>query len=479
MKNLESGLNRSPQRFSVAFTKQRNWRSFIHSVQCAFTREKKAPWKALKKKRRPRPRSRGYKNNVRTSDEPDQLGKCVAVIFTPLNIGPLTLRNRTVRASAFEGMCNGHNPSAELIEYHRSVAAGGIGMTTVAYAAVEQSGLSFPHQLWIRPEIVADLRKLTECVHKEGAAAAIQIGHCGNMAKSAVAGGRPIAPSARPNLYALTWPRAMTGDDIKRVATSFGNAVHLAREAGFNAVEVHAGHGYLISQFLSPYTNRRKDKYGGSIDGRMRFMCEVIEQVRAAAESDIAVVVKMNLSDGFAGGQTLDEGVLIARQLEQLGVDALVLSGGFVSRSPMYILRGAMPTDVMAELMTEKVLKMGARLFGKMLVPKVPYEKTYFLRDAKVIQREVKLPLIYVGGVTSREDCEAVLKEGFQAIAMARALIIDPDFIKKLAQEGASAPCDHCNYCAARIYTTHMACHFREPPLENVRYRLQKHLESL
>jgi 2,4-dienoyl-CoA reductase-like NADH-dependent reductase (Old Yellow Enzyme family) len=385
-------------------------------------------------------------------------------LFEAVRLGPLTLRNRTVRAAAFEGMCPGHRPSAALLAYHRAVAAGGVGMTTVAYAAVEQSGLSFVHQLWLRPEIVGELRALTDAVRAEGAAASIQIGHCGNMAKRAVSGGRALAPSARFNLYGPTWPRAMDEGDLRRVAESFGRAVTLAREAGFDAVEVHAGHGYLISQFLSPYTNRRSDAHGGSLDNRMRFLRRVMGAVREAARDDVAVVVKTNLRDGFAGGMELDEGIRVAQAIEEEGADALVLTGGFVSRAPMYIMRGAMPTRVMSEGMPWW-MRLGVRLFGRWLIPTLPYDQSYFLDDALEVRKAVKLPLIYVGGAASRASIDRILAQGFDAVAMARALIADPAFVNKLAaEEAASSPCDHCNYCAARIYTSSMACYQREPP---------------
>lgn len=389
----------------------------------------------------------------------------MSTLFTPLRIGPARLRNRTIRAAAFEGMCPGNRPSAALLDYHREVAAGGVGMTTVAYAAVEQSGLSFAHQLWLRPEVTAELRALTDAVHAEGAAASIQLGHCGNMAKRAVAGGRAIAPSARFNAYGPTWPRAMDEGDIARVVASFGRAVALARDAGFDAVEVHAGHGYLISQFLSPYTNRRRDRYGGSLDNRLRFLREVMASVRAAAGSDVAVLAKTNLRDGFPGGMELDEGIAAARALEQEGADALVLSGGFVSRAPMYILRGAMPTRLMGHLMEDRLIGLGTSLLGQVLVPPVPYAENYFLEDACEVRREIRIPLVYVGGAASRSAIDAALGRGFDAVAMARALIVEPAFVKRLAEEeGVSSPCDHCNYCAARIYATRMACHRREPP---------------
>jgi 2,4-dienoyl-CoA reductase-like NADH-dependent reductase (Old Yellow Enzyme family) len=397
-------------------------------------------------------------------------------LFEPCRIGPATLRNRTVRAAAFEGMCPGNRPSPALLDYHRALAAGGVGMTTVAYAAVERSGLSFPHQLWLRPEVVGELRALTDAVHAEGAAASIQLGHCGNMAKRSVAGGRPIAPSARFNLYGPTWPRAMDDADIARVVSSFGRAVSLARDAGFDAVEVHAGHGYLISQFLSPFTNRRRDGYGGPLENRMRFLREVMAAVRAAARDDLAVVVKMNLRDGFPGGIELEDAIVVARALEQDGADALVLSGGFVSRAPMVVMRGAMPTRVMGALMDDLLLRAGVSLFGQWLVRPVPYQDLYFLEEASRVRAEVRLPLIYVGGAASRASIDAALGRGFDAVAMARALIVDPAFVRKLAdEEGIASPCDHCNYCAARIYTTTMACHRREAPPPEIERLLHLH----
>ena len=227
-------------------------------------------------------------------------------LFNHGNLGPITLRNRSIRSAAFEGMSPGHLVSEDLINYHRAVAAGGVGMTTVAYAAVSRSGLSFDHQLWLREEAIPGLQKLTEAVHHEGAAVAIQIGHCGLMAKKSVSGGVCFAPSRKVNLYGPTWPTTMTKEQILSVVADFGKAVHLSREAGFDAVEVHAGHGYLISQFLSPYTNKRKDKYGGAFENRSRFMLEVIREVMKAAGNDIAVVVKMNLRDGFKGGMEIN-----------------------------------------------------------------------------------------------------------------------------------------------------------------------------
>lgn len=388
----------------------------------------------------------------------------MATLFEPVRLGPVTLRNRTIRAAAFEGMAPGHEVSDALIAYHRAVSEGGVGMTTVAYAAVEQSGLAFEHQLWLRKEAVPGLRRLTDAIHAGGAKASIQLGHCGNMAKPSTAGGRALAPSAKFNLYGPVWPRAMTKDDLARVTKSFGEAVRVAKDAGFDAVEVHAGHGYLISQFLSPFTNRRTDEYGGSLDNRMRFMREVMAEVRRAAEG-VAVVVKTNLRDGFAGGMELDEGVQVARALEAAGADALVLSGGFVSRAPMYLMRGDTIAPELSRRMKPWWMRMFVGAFGQWLIPPVPFTDHYFLEDACVVRGEVKLPLVYVGGVASRQAADEVLAKGFEAIALARALIREPDFVNRLQREEQQASprgpsiCDHCNSCAARIYTTSMGCH--------------------
>jgi 2,4-dienoyl-CoA reductase-like NADH-dependent reductase (Old Yellow Enzyme family) len=386
------------------------------------------------------------------------------LLFSPYKLGATRLRNRVIRAAAFEGMCPGNSPSEELLNFHKAVAAGGVAMTTVAYAAVDRSGLSFPHQLWLRKEIVPDLKKLTDAVHKEGAACSIQIGHCGNMAASSVTGSRPMAPGSRINPYGPSFPRAMDRTDIQNVAESFGKAVHLARESGFDAVEVHAGHGYLISQFLSPYTNRRKDEFGGSLLNRARFMNLVMSEVKKAAGNDLTVLVKMNMRDGIRGGMEADESLEVAGMLEQAGADALVLSGGFVSKAPMYILRGAMPVRILAHFMENRLLKVFVRLFGNSLIKSQPFEEGYFLEDALKFRKQLNLPLVYVGGLISQEKINEVLDKGFEMVAIARALIKDPDFINKLLhRELSRSSCDTCNYCIAVMYTRAVSCILNEP----------------
>ena len=384
-----------------------------------------------------------------------------SILFTPGKIGPLTLRNRTIRAAAYEGMCPGNAPSEQLFNYHTAVAAGGIGMTNIAYAAVTQGGLSFERQLWMRKEIIPGLRKLTDAIHKEGAAASIQLGHCGNMSHKRICGCTPVGASSGFNLYSPTLVRGLNPSELPAMARAYGEAVNLAREAGMDAVEIHAGHGYLISQFLSPYTNHRSDEYGGSLANRMRFMKMCMAEVMKAAGSDMAVTVKMNMRDGFKGGMEIDECLEVARTLQdECGVHALVLSGGFVSRAPMYVMRGTMPIRTLTHYMPWGYLPIGVRMVGKYMIPSVPFKEAYFLEDALKFRKALHMPLIYVGGLIARDKIEEVLNDGFQFVAMARALVNDPGFVNRMKTDAhARVDCGHSNYCVARIYTRDMVCH--------------------
>lgn len=400
------------------------------------------------------------------------------VLFSPYQLGPITLRNRTIRAAAFENMCYDNKPSQDLFDYHVNVAKGGIGMTTVAYAAVNRSGVSFKGQLWMREEIIPALKELTDAIHKEGAKASIQLGHCGNMTHYSTCGQIPVGASRGINIYSPTIVRKLKEKEIESIAKDFGRATHIARQAGFDCVEIHAGHGYLISQFLSPYTNKRRDKFGGSLENRMRFMKMAMEEVLKASADDMAVVVKINMYDGMKSGIQLDECLLVAKELEKLNVHALVLSAGFVSKAPMHVMRGAMPIKTLAyymDMWRYWWLKMALRLVGKYMIAEVPFKEAYFLEDAKKFRKTLKMPLIYVGGLVSRQKIDEVLDEGFEYVQIARALIHDTDFVNKLKNGIKRSECKHSNYCIARMYTLEMKCHHC---MENLPKKIEKEIKK-
>ena len=404
-------------------------------------------------------------------------------LFTPVKIGPVELRNRTIRSAAFENMCVANGPSQKLFDYHTAVARGGIGMTTVAYASINQSGLSFEGQLWMREEAVEELRRLTDAIHAAGAKASIQVGHCGNMTHRRTCGQMPLGASGGCNLYSPTFVRAMTVAQIDQFVEDFVQAVRLVKKSGFDCVELHCGHGYLLSQFLSPYTNHRKDEYGGSLENRMRFMVRVVTAVRQeCTELGLGLVVKVNMYDGFKGGMKQDECLQVCKRLEEIGVDALVLTAGFVSKAPMEVMRGNMPLKTLAYYMDMKRLwwlKAGIHCGGWLMIPPVPYKEGYFLEEAKKFRAELKLPLIYVGGCCSRKIIDEVLNAGFDAVQMARALVHDTDFVNKLREgdENTVSGCKHSNYCIGRMYSTDMKCHCQCE--DEIPVKLRKEIEKL
>ncbi len=387
----------------------------------------------------------------------------VGRLFSEARLGPVTLRNRLIRTAAFEGMTQGGQVSDHLIEHHRRLAAGGIGMTTVAYCSVRPDGRTFAHQLVMSQDVRDDLARLVHAVHSEGAAASIQLGHAGLFADKRLAGGRPLGPSAGFNLYGMSLGRAMTEAEIHQLVDDFRRAAKMACQAGFDAVELHLGHGYLLSQFLSLHSNKRSDQWGGSLENRLRLPLAVVDAVLEEIGSRRAVLAKINMMDGFSGGLELDCALRVAMALEDHGVSGLVLSGGYVSKTPFFMLRGKVPVREMVSTQRGMVRKLGLTLFGRMLVQTYPYEPTFFLGPAQRMRSTVRLPLVYVGGVTSLDDMIRVTRAGFEFLALGRALIFDPDFPNKLrAGDIRKVDCDHCNRCVAAMEAGGIRCVTRE-----------------
>ncbi len=373
-------------------------------------------------------------------------------LLSQAELGNLRLRNRVIKAGCFEGMSQGGGVTPALIEHHRRIAEGGVGMTTVAYCAVSADGRAFDHEMWMRREIIRDLKVLTDAVHAEGAAASIQLGHCGYFASRSVIRTRPLGASPKFNLFRLSYCRAMTLGEIRRKTADFVTAARMAREAGFDAVEVHAGHGYLLSQFMSPYTNKRKDDFGGTLAHRMRFPSMVIEGIRKALGPGFPVLVKMNQYDGMAAGLQLEEAVAAAVMFEQAGATAIIPSCGFTSKTPLQMLRGHVPVLEMVRNQRNWLRKTGLYLFGKNMVQHYPYERLFLLEGAKRIQEAVHIPVVYIGGVRDADDIQRLTREGFPFVQVGRALIHDPDFLAHLTLHvpGMSL-CDHCNRCVAAM----------------------------
>lgn len=379
-------------------------------------------------------------------------------LFAPAHLAGLDLRNRVIKTATFEGMCPGGKPGGDLAEHHARMARGGVALTTVAYCGVSPDGLTFPDQMWMHEGIFAQLRHLASAVHREGGAVSAQLAHCGFFSRTRPLNiPRPRGPSACVNPYGLfsgvPFSGAMTAADIRKTLDEYRAAAAFVKRAGFDAIEIHMGHGYLLSQFISPATNRRGDAYGGSLENRMRLPLEVLAVVREAVGDDFPILAKLNLSDGFKGGLEIDESCRAAQMLAANGLNALVMSGGFTSRAPMYLFRGESPLAQMIPLERNPLQRTAMKWFGGSLFASMPYAEMYFLEQARRVRQATDMPLVYLGGVSSRESLLQVMQQGFDFAAMGRALLRDPDLVRNLQVQGDAYEngCTHCNQCVASI----------------------------
>jgi 2,4-dienoyl-CoA reductase-like NADH-dependent reductase (Old Yellow Enzyme family) len=380
-------------------------------------------------------------------------------IFSEARIGNLELRNRIIRAGCFEGMCQDESPSEALLEHHRAVAAGGVAMTTVAYCAVSRNGLAFGHEMWMRDEILPMLKRVADAVHGEGAAVSIQLGHCGFFANPGIMKEKALGPSRKFCLFRRAFSKEMSEQDMERVREDFGQAAVMAKSVGFDAVELHSGHGYLLSQFLTPWTNRRQDAYGGSLENRIRFPASVIERVRERVGPEFPILIKMNLRDGFKGGVEVEDAIEIARRYEAAGASALVLSCGFTSKTPLYMLRGKVPIKGFVKAVDGVVPKMGMLLFGRFMVQSYPFKELFLLEEARNVMGAVQIPLVLIGGVCSLENMRRAMEEGFDFVQVGRATVRDPNIIAKMERgEILASDCDHCNRCVGEINSGPVRC---------------------
>ena len=343
-------------------------------------------------------------------------------VFTPARIGGLLLKNRVIRAGCYEGMARAGNMTEQLREHHEHLAAGGIAMTTLGYCAVSTDGRGF-------------------------------------FSNPSVIGKRPLGASRKLCLYRGAVCAEMSQAQIEQKVADFAQAARMTRAAGFDAVELHAGHGYLLSQFLSPWTNRRRDGYGGCMDNRLRFPAAVVRAVRTAVGPDFPVLVKMNQSDGFRGGLEIEEGVEAARRFEAEGASALIPSCGFTARTPLYMMRGNVPVREMAANQPGLAARLGTRLFGRLFVQRYPWRPLFLMEGARRIRAAVRIPVSYVGGVLSLDHAETALREGFPFVQVGRATVRDPGFVQRLrSSEMRESDCDMCNRCIAAMEGGGVAC---------------------
>ena len=382
----------------------------------------------------------------------------IAQAYTPLTVGPLTLRNRFIKAATNEGMAKNGLVSKGLARFHERIAEGGAALSTVAYCATSKDGRTFVDQAVLDDESLADFRALTDAVHRHGGAASAQITHAGSFTfldKATLQTNRPLSSSGGFNKVGVIsgrfFKKRMNAAEMDAMAAEFVAAACRAREAGFDAVELHMGHGYLLSQFVSPIYNKRCDNYGGSIERRMNFPSEVLRRVLDAVGKDLAVIVKYSMTDG-PKGNSIREGIAVAKRLEADGAHMAVLSNGLNVESISAMFGSSLPKS--GAKPANPVIRLGMFIQSLTEPPEVQFRQNYLRELAQQVRASGPTPLAYLGGVQSRSGVADAMNDGFDAIALGRALVFDPHFVNGLHSGAIEASgCTACNRCVTMMYT--------------------------
>lgn len=382
--------------------------------------------------------------------------------FSPAKLGKLELRNRLIKAGTFEGKTPDGIPGKLLQDFHVELAAGGLGMTTLAYCATEADGRIHDQMLYMHEGIRPQLTQLVNAVKATGARISGQIVHCGYFSRNPKLERleKPLGPSRQLNMIGMSIGRPFSGAmdkaDIEYFIRSFHDAAVFMKDVGFDALEVHCGHGYGISQFISPKTNRRSDEYGGNLHNRMRVPVRVIETIRKAVGDDFPILAKMGLTDGIKGGIEVEEAVQVAKYLDKAGCDALITTGGTSTFNPNLMFRGPSIHHGLIEQEKNIVTKVGMKLVSPLLFKEYPYHELYFHDGCRRIRDAVDCQIVYIGGCSTLDSLEQVMNDGIDFVQLGRPLLADPAYANHAAEAVAAGKsydsgCTHCNRCVALI----------------------------
>jgi 2,4-dienoyl-CoA reductase-like NADH-dependent reductase (Old Yellow Enzyme family) len=361
----------------------------------------------------------------------------MAAIFRPGRIGNLEVKNRIVRSATYEGMATSDGEMTDdLLNMYKELAVGEVGLIVTGFSYVMGNGKGAPYMTAIdKDDYIAGFSKLAQEVHRAGGKICSQIAHCGRKTAPELIGGKtPMGPSPVPYTSTNITPREMTKDDITEVVKAFGQSARRVKQSGFDAVQLHCAHGYLLSAFMSPYANRRTDEYGGSVQNRARFLLETYREVRKEVGGDYPVLVKMNAEDLLDGGLTIDQSARIAGWLAEEGIDAIEISAGGVEGKVRSARTGI----------------------------KTPEQEAYLLPYALEFKKHVgSVLLILVGGFRSPEVVEKVLGGGCaDFVSICRPAIWEPYLVKRWKEgDREKARCISCNSCYSEISSGPTYCH--------------------
>jgi 2,4-dienoyl-CoA reductase-like NADH-dependent reductase (Old Yellow Enzyme family) len=349
----------------------------------------------------------------------------MSTIFDETDIKGLKIKNRLVRSATWEGMCDADGrPTEKLVNLYKRLALGNIGLIITGYTFVKPEGKQLVGTLGIHTSAFKDdYQRLVKTVHDAGGTIAMQLVHAGGQAIPDNAGEEPVAPSAVMVAHYQAKPRALSLTEIKELINAFGEGAYRSRKYGFDAVQLHGAHGYLLNQFMSPHTNLRTDEYGGGIENRSRFVMEVYQKVRANVGNDFPVMIKMNYADNMDGGLQIDDGLYVAKRLSDAGIDAIEVSSG---NSASGIKNGPL----------------------RMRINR-PEKEAWNMPYARKVKELVACPVMVVGGFRSYEVCEkAIQDDGIDYITMSRPLIREPGLALRWKNgDTIKARCISCNRC--------------------------------
>jgi 2,4-dienoyl-CoA reductase-like NADH-dependent reductase (Old Yellow Enzyme family) len=390
----------------------------------------------------------------------------MSVLFEKTEIKGMELKNRLVRSATHEGMADENGfPTEDLFKLYERLAKGGVGLIITGLAYVSRDGKIDAMKGIDTDEHISNYRELTERVHHNGSRIAMQIVHAGRQTTQEMISTQPMAPSAVKETSMLVKPREMTEDDIERIIEAFGQAARRVKESNFDAVQLHGAHGYLINEFLCPHTNRRKDKWGGSIENRMRFVKEIYARSRELVGEDYPVLIKISAYDNMKNGIKPQEGVIMAAMMADMGFDGIEVSCG-IAEDGLSSLRGDMPMDAVLETWPmyknkNALFKFIMRHFGEKIIKPVPFSQAFNRDSAREVKSKVNIPVFAVGGMIDPAVMEDVVEQGdADFISLSRALINNPNFPNKIrAGSREQSKCVHCNLCLIRSISDPLRCY--------------------
>jgi len=378
-------------------------------------------------------------------------------LFSPMKIGRLELPNRFVRSATFEGMARENGQvTGDLIKLYRNLAKGRIGLIITGHLYVNQVGKASVNKIGIHSnEMITGLKRLVQEVHEHDGKIVFQLSHAGRQTTKKITGHHPMGPSGkgRDPIFFVK-PREMNEEDIQETIQSFGRAAKRAVEAGADGIQLHGAHGYLINQFLSPFYNSRSDAWGGSEEGRFRFLEQVFSEIKRAIPKETPIMIKLNTHDHTPGeGVTPGLAAHYARRLSEMGIDALEISSGSTFYSFMDMCRGRVPVQELVDTMPfwKKPI---AKIKLSRMAGKYDLVEGYHLEAAKVIKPVLgDIPLLLVGGMRRVKHMEEILEKGYaDFISMSRPFVREPFLVKRIqAGKTDRASCVSCNRCLAAI----------------------------